>query len=204
MILSLGAGMTVRFFPIFFADEVKVSPVTFQGVIASMFLFNVLGSMLPNTLSKRFGRLQVLIPAFFVGSIFTLMLGSMKIWYGLAWIMLAIYTIRCTILWSFYGQMMAVIADYTPKATRGRWKAVTSIAQESWSGSAAVGGWLIDSYGFGVSFMITACVQSLCLPLWSMLIPIVVKESEITAARTITDLNVSLQPQTAHADPRKD
>ena len=29
------------------------------------------------------------------------------------------------------------------KATRGRWKALSSISVAGWSGSAAVGGWLI-------------------------------------------------------------
>ena len=62
----------------------------------------------------------------------------------------------------------SIIADYTPKArrhvadlsprlphvhvaayrqaTRGRWKALSSVAVVGWSGSAAVGGWLIETW----------------------------------------------------------
>lgn len=69
--------------------------------------------------------------------------------------------------WSCTPLLGSIIADYTPKAwhgadlspghlsrlvarcrqaTRGRWKALSSVAVVGWSGSAAVGGWLIETW----------------------------------------------------------
>merc|ERR1712100_530117 len=101
--------------------------------------------------------------------------------------------LRCVSQWSPSALMGSVIADYTPKATRGRWKALTAINGATWSGSAALGGWLLDTLGFGPTFLITACMQALVLPSWCALTPLVAKESEILAAAAgIDDPDASL------------
>merc|ERR1712061_608463 len=100
---------------------------------------------------------------------------------------LSIFVLRCVSMWSCGPLLGSVIADYTPKTTRGRWKAATSVIQASWSGSAWFGGILLDNLGFGPTFVITACMQATVLPIWFTLIPIVAKESEILAAASSTD-----------------
>lgn len=43
--------------------------------------------------------------------------------------------------------------------SRARWNSVESIMQFGWSGSAVVGGFLIDHYSFKAAFLGTAAVQ---------------------------------------------
>merc|ERR1719359_648275 len=99
--------------------------------------------------------------------------------YNLPYITLPIFMLRCTSQWSVSALLGSIMADYTPKSQRGRWKALGSITAMSWSGSAAVGGWLIDTFGYGPTFVITGCLQVSMIPLWCILLPLVAKESEL-------------------------
>eukprot|EP00439_Symbiodinium_sp_Y106_P063968 s1172_g9.t7 len=136
VILCLGAGMTVKFFPVFFKQEGH-HPMLRCG----------------HHLHKSAG-----------------------------FVMLPVFLLRCCSMWGASPLLGSIIADYTPKAQRGRWKALGSITAMGWSGSAAVGGALIDHFGYGITFAITGCMQSLALPTMCSLMPLVAKESELLAA----------------------
>lgn len=56
-----------------------------------------------------------------------------------------------------------------------KWNAVESIAAFGWSGSAVLGGLLVDNYGFGVSFGATAFIQMMAWFPLILLLPLVVK-----------------------------
>merc|ERR1711924_303673 len=49
-----------------------------------------------------------------------------------------------------------VLFDYAPKKHRARWSALDSISSLGWSGSAMVGGILVDKFGYHVTFFVTA------------------------------------------------
>jgi len=180
LVVSLGAGMTVKFFPVFFQSELNVDPASLQVVFASLSGLTVLGTILAERAARRWGRLQVVIPAYIVGVGSTALIGLLDSW---GWIMpsvmLPLFTVRCTAMWSVSALQGSIVADYTPKATRGRWKALNSVTSLGWSGSAAVGGWLIDRYGYGVCFTLTACFQGIAIPLFCLLLPHVAKESDL-------------------------
>ena len=63
-----------------------------------------------------------------------------------------------------------------------------------WSGSAVVGGFLIDSYGFRITFLITAAMQSVSLVFLVALLPVV--RSCLSAYKDINTQDSILQPQT--------
>lgn len=46
---------------------------------------------------------------------------------------------------------------------RGRWNSLDCITKALWSGSAALGGWIVDRYGYFSNFILTACLQSLTI-----------------------------------------
>lgn len=50
--------------------------------------------------------------------------------------------------------------DWVPRHLRGRVNAVDSVRSFSWSGSAALGGFLIQRYGFQRTFLITAAIKA--------------------------------------------
>eukprot|EP00929_Paragymnodinium_shiwhaense_P101052 TRINITY_DN6380_c1_g1_i1.p1 TRINITY_DN6380_c1_g1~~TRINITY_DN6380_c1_g1_i1.p1 ORF type:complete len:490 (+),score=48.32 TRINITY_DN6380_c1_g1_i1:138-1607(+) len=193
IIMALGAGMTVKFFPIFFEDDVKIDPATFNAASASLFGLTAMCTLLANKLAKRIGRLQTVMAGFMIGVCCTFSLGVTQSVYSMHWLMLTIFITRCVSQWSTGAQFGSVIADYTPKATRGRWKALTSICAASWSGSAAFGGWMINALGFGPTFVITALMQASVIPIWALLLPLIAKESEILAASTPSGAADSLE-----------
>ena len=53
---------------------------------------------------------------------------------------------------------------------RARWNSLDSLFVFGWSGSAMLGGFLIASYGFDTSFLITAFMQ---LAAWAVLLPLI-------------------------------
>merc|ERR1711988_1476270 len=132
-------------------------------MFGSLSAFTVVGTLLASRASKRWGRLQVVIPCLTGGVAATMILGLARDYYTTASVMMPLFIARCTLMWSVMALQGSIVADYTPKSQRGRWKALNSITGMGWSGSAAVGGWLIDRWGYGVCFTITAAFQFLCI-----------------------------------------
>jgi hypothetical protein len=50
--------------------------------------------------------------------------------------------------------------DCVPRQHRGKVNAIDSVRTFSWSGSAALGGLLIERYGFQTTFLITAAIKT--------------------------------------------
>lgn len=64
----------------------------------------------------------------------------------------------------------AVLMDFVPRQYRGKVNAVDSIRTFSWSGSAALGGFLIERIGFRRTFLVTAGIKTAVLvPLFFLL-----------------------------------
>jgi MFS family permease len=60
--------------------------------------------------------------------------------------------------------------DFVPRRHRGKVNGLDSIRTFSWSGSAAVGGFLIERIGFRHTFLVTACIKAAAfLPLFPLL-----------------------------------
>lgn len=55
----------------------------------------------------------------------------------------------------------SILMDNVPTHERGRWSAVESVNMFSWSGSAALGGFLVSWNGLLFNFSITAMMQFL-------------------------------------------
>jgi MFS family permease len=188
LIMGLGAGMTVKFYPIFFKEEVKLDPATLQVMFSSLVGVGLVGTLLAERVSRSVGRLQIIIPCIACGVCATSSIGLLDSWgHKGATIMLPLFIFRCFCMWSTMALQGSVVADYTPKSQRGRWKALNSVTALGWSGSAAVGGWLIDKYGYGFCFISTACLQALSIPLLCMLMPHVANELDLRARLDVAD-----------------
>ena len=61
------------------------------------------------------------------------------------------------------GLTKSVLNDYVSKANRAKWNSLESINLFSWSGSALLGGVLVDQFGYRFTFLVTAALQSLSL-----------------------------------------
>ena len=67
----------------------------------------------------------------------------------------------------------SILMDFVPVERRGVWKSLDSVAAFGWCGSASLGGWLSDRYGYKCIFLLTALVQIIGIAVWSMLLPLV-------------------------------
>ena len=72
----------------------------------------------------------------------------------------------------------SIINDVVPTEQRGRWNSLEMVNAATWSGSACLGGYLIDNYGFVPNFVATACLQL------SATIPLVIISSQIPSPLT--------------------
>ena len=57
------------------------------------------------------------------------------------------------------GLVSAILNDYVPKKTRGRWNILDSFKRGAWSGSSVLGGVLVDRIGYEDTFLVTASMQ---------------------------------------------
>jgi len=182
LVFAMGAGMTVRFFPIFFQNECHMSPGLVNITYASLGGVMALATIAVQRISKRTGRLEVIIPSLVIGVVCTALLGALKPFYTNPWVMIPLFITRFVFMNSSNALQYSITADYTPKNMRARFMALSSISMFSWSGSAFVGGWLIDQYGYGPCFVITALFQGCAIPFFFIIYPHVAKETTLTDA----------------------
>lgn len=159
-ITAIGAGMTVKFFNLFFIQDQHFSPVaicvlqTLYPLVIAVFM------KFTERLAKPLGRPQASL-LFFGSNVFCLFLLSEVQNLPL---LLGIFLVRGGFANSVYPINRSIIMDFTPSSQRGRWNAVESFTSMTWSGSAFFGGWLSDAHDYRFTFLITAFLYAVgCL-----------------------------------------
>ena len=64
----------------------------------------------------------------------------------------------------------AALNDHVPHASRGRWNALDGVTRFGWSGSAVLGGYLVDRGGYALTFVVTAATQLIAALVWLALV----------------------------------
>ncbi|RQM19652.1 hypothetical protein B5M09_010993 [Aphanomyces astaci] len=67
----------------------------------------------------------------------------------------------------------SLLMDYVPQHLRGRWNALEGLTMFTYSGSAMVGGYLIEHHGYRYCFLITAAIYGIGLLAELLLLPII-------------------------------
>lgn len=88
------------------------------------------------------------------------------------WLEIVLFQLRGGMMRCSQPLRRSLLMDYVPKNARARWNAFEGISVFSWSGSAVLGGYLIDAYDYRTCFMITSCVYWAGLALELMRIPL--------------------------------
>ncbi len=161
VITCVGAGMTVKFFPLFFKNNFNLSPV-FINLLFSFYLFNfAFFTFILEKFSKQIGRIPASMIFSIAGTICLFTLGYIE---SLP-LLILVFILRGSFQNSIYPIDRSILMDHVPNEQRGRWSAVESIAQMTWSGSAVIGGYLIDSNDYRYTFIITGFIYlaSFCL-----------------------------------------
>lgn len=165
-VTAIGAGMTVKFFPLFFKVEYGFTPrdlclLTFAYPLAMALMQRVCLQA-----SVKMGRMEASILFHFLGTLTLFALCVAKPLY----LALPLYFLRGALMNAKGPITQAITMDLVTTEMRGRWSSIQSIAGFSWSGSAFIGGWVAQSAGYRASFAVTAIVYTvsgfMLIPLW--------------------------------------
>ena len=190
LLISLGAGMTVKFFPLYFKSNVGLSPMHTQLIYVCVPLVMVAFASLAQRASQAMGRAQVM--ALFRGLGVTC-LGVMvllaQVYQCERWqVMVPIYLVRTALMNSVYPVEESLLMDSVPKNTRARWKSLESVMQFGWCGSAVLGGVIADRFkntdrsGYTQTFAITCIMQFSGTCIGLLLLPLVPRKEKRQSA----------------------
>ena len=154
-IVGMGAGMTVKFFPVFFRDIYHLSPIQVQLILTLTFaVTGSLGILIQRASMKR-GRAEMIVAVQCVAIGCLVAIASYP---ALAWLV-PLFVFRNALMNAAQPLSRSIIMDFVPKKNRGIWNSLETVAWGLfWSASAVVGGFLIGDGDFRRCFLITAGV----------------------------------------------
>lgn len=153
IIIGLGAGMTIKFFPIFFMEIYDMKPVLVQFITACTFLTTGILGIVAQKFSKSKGRAQII---FGVQAAATICLGIIATYPPLI-LLIIIYIARGALMNAAQPLSRSILMDVVPKKERGKWNSLEALAWGLfWNFSAVIGGYLIGSENnFQLNFFVT-------------------------------------------------
>ena len=97
------------------------------------------------------------------------------------YIMFPLYFIRQIVDVSSHLLWFALFADCVPPEQRARWEAFLPFVGAGTSITTGIGGKWIDSYGYGTTFIMTACGQAVPILLLATILPQIGKAATVEA-----------------------
>mmetsp|Transcript_11714 Transcript_11714/g.28866 ORF Transcript_11714/g.28866 Transcript_11714/m.28866 type:complete len:698 (+) Transcript_11714:20-2113(+) len=171
---GFGSGMTIKFFPLFFKNKLGLSPIKVNSIYVCLPVAMAIGSQAAQVLRRKIGRAQTCILYGYIGALALAAMSQLtqykdfEVWQILVPIYFLSSAQHCT-----RPLKKSILMDYVPKKTRARWNSIDSITRFGWSGSAVVGGYLVDRYSYSVTFLVTAIMQFVAATSFFLLVPIV-------------------------------
>lgn len=167
-IISNGAGMTVNFFPLFFFQEYQLSPIQVNILFVLQPFLIVILSIASQRASRYCGRMPVVVSTRVLATCCLLYMSyAESLWLQVGLFLLRGGTMRCS-----QALRRSVLMDHVPRNQRARWNSLEGLTVFSWSGSAVIGGYLIDAYGYRYCFFLTSIVYFVGLLVEMLLLPI--------------------------------
>ncbi|CAM9535324.1 unnamed protein product [Phaeothamnion confervicola] len=145
---GLASGMSIKFFPIFFMENVGLLPVTVSAIYAVAPLATGLVSLMAGrTAAAARRRGGIVIATKVVGISLLVALCVLCRLQAAPWMLVSVFLVRTALMNCSKPLTRAIIMDCVPKRQRARWSAIESVNRASWAGSAVVGGILVVSLG---------------------------------------------------------
>eukprot|EP00123_Amoebidium_parasiticum_P018179 comp24125_c0_seq1/m.43768 comp24125_c0_seq1/g.43768 ORF comp24125_c0_seq1/g.43768 comp24125_c0_seq1/m.43768 type:complete len:461 (-) comp24125_c0_seq1:210-1592(-) len=182
IVFGLASGMTIKFFPIYFAEKLHLSPITVNILFVLDPFTEVCFSLIAQRLSLKVGRVEVTLAFKAIGvALLTAMALFPDYWEAQPYVLCAVYIIRSALINCVVPLTRSILMDYVASEKRGLWNSLESVAGFGWSGSAVVGGLIVDLYGYEASFGFTAFIQFLAWTPLLLLLPLVMHEDVLVA-----------------------
>eukprot|EP00796_Vickermania_ingenoplastis_P007297 gene7297-5139_t len=156
IVITMGSGMTTQYFTMFMMVLYGVGPAKMAVLnLSNSTLISIL-AIVVGLIGRRYGRVRAIIPPKAIGAAILLWMALARgTTYAPTWLMCIAYVLRMSCMNSSAGLSRALIMDIVPEGKRGRWNAIESIQSAGWSGTALIGGFLADRWGYGAAFIIT-------------------------------------------------
>ncbi len=173
VIIGMGAGMTIKFFPVFFRSIYGLKPVSVQVVMGLTFLVTGILGIVAQQLSRKRGRGEMIFVVQFFATICLLTIA----FYPPLIILVPLFVMRGSLMNAAQPLSRSILMDVVSKKHRGKWNSLETIAWGLfWNASAVLGGFLIGDNNFKLCFIITSVIYFIGTIPILLLIPMVRKE----------------------------
>jgi MFS family permease len=175
LIIGFGAGMTIKFFPVFFMTIYALTPILVQMIMAGTSILTGITSIVTQQLSLRNGRAKMI---FIVQGLATMCLFYLAT-YPPIFLLVPVFLARGSLMNASQPLSRSILMDVVPKKRRGLVNSWQALAWGLfWNVSAALGGFLIGVDNFALCFVITGVIYVIgTLPIL-VLIPLVSSETK--------------------------
>jgi len=174
VIIGMGAGMTIKFFPVFFRSIYDLKPISVQVIMGITAVMTGITGIIARKLSINRGRAQMIFTVQFTATLCLLAIG----FYPALIFLVPLFIFRGSLMNAAHPLSLSILMDVVPKRHRGKWNSLETIAWGLfWNASAVFGGFLIGENNFQLCFFITAVIYLIGTIPILFLIPIVKKES---------------------------
>jgi MFS family permease len=158
LIIGIGAGMTIKYFGIFFIEQYTLQPISVQLIMGSLAILTGIAGIISQRLSKNKGRVQMIFAFELAATICLFIIAT----YPPIWLLIPIFLLRGSLMNGAEPLSRSILMDIVPKKHRGKVNSIQTIAWGLfWNFSAVIGGYLVgdvEPYNFRLNFLVTASV----------------------------------------------
>lgn len=167
-IISNGAGMTINFFPLFFMRDYGLSPIQVSVLFLVQPIVVMALSFLSQVLSRKLGRMPIIVWTRIFATFCLLCMAYAQPLH----LQIMLFLMRGGMMRCSQPLRRSVLMDHVRREVRARWNALEGLSVFSYSGSAVIGGYIVDSYDYRTCFFITSFVYFAGLALELFLLPL--------------------------------
>ncbi len=180
VIIGFGAGMTIKYFTIFFLDEelYGLSPIWVQVIMGAVAIATGLLSLVAQKFSEKRGRAAIIFAVQFSSTLCLIGIG----FYPPLGVLIPLFIARGSLMNAAQPLSRSILMDVVPKKNRGKWNSLETLAWGFfWNFSAVIGGYLVGNippYNFNLNFFVTAGIYLVGIIPILFLIPLVGREKD--------------------------
>ncbi|MBK5113060.1 MAG: MFS transporter [Candidatus Heimdallarchaeota archaeon] len=176
LIIGVGAGMSIKYFPVFFTEEYFISPVWLNIIMGATSLVTGIFGLISQKISLRLGRVQTIFIVQFIATACLLII----VVYPPFGVLVPFFILRGSFMNAGQPLSRSILMDIIPKKRRGIWNSIEAIAWGLfWNASAVLGGFLVGANNnFNLCFSITTFVYIAGMIPIILMMPLVGKERE--------------------------
>ncbi|KQC06441.1 MAG: hypothetical protein APR54_01645 [Candidatus Cloacimonas sp. SDB] len=173
IIIGIGAGMTIKFFPVFFRSIYSLQPIAVQLIMGFTAIFTGLTAIIAQKFSLTRGRAEMIFTVQIIATSCLVLIS----FYPALYLLVPLFILRGSFMNAAQPLSRSILMDVVPKRHRGKWNSLETIAWGLfWNASAVIGGFLIGNNNFRLCFVITSAIYFVGTIPILLLIPLVHKE----------------------------